>query len=112
MPRYLLNVSYTQEGLRGLLKEGGTSRRDTVADLVKEQGGTLETMYFAFGSDDVIVIAEMPDAASAAAVALTVSASGAAHVSTTALLTPAEIDQASKKTVTYRRPGEEIRRAA
>ena len=112
MPRYLLNVNYTQDGLKGLLKEGGTSRRDLVAEMVKEQGGTLETMYFAFGSDDVVVIAELPDAASMAAVALTVSASGAATVQTTTLLTPEEIDQASKKTVTYRRPGEDIRRAA
>jgi uncharacterized protein with GYD domain len=105
MPKYLFQVSYTIEGTKGLLKEGGTHRRETVAHLVDHLGGTLEAFYYAFGSDDVVVIAEVPDEATAAAVSLAVGASGAAHINTTVLLAPEVIDEASKKSVGYRAPG-------
>jgi uncharacterized protein with GYD domain len=105
MGKYLLQVSYSADGLTGVLKEGGTSRRATIEDLVKGVGGSIEAFYFAFGEDDVVVIADMPDHATMAAFAMTVSASGAATVSTTVLLTPDDIDTAAQKTVAYRRPG-------
>lgn len=105
MPKYLWKVSYTAQGAKGLLKEGGSSRRALVAELTKSMGGTLEAFYFAFGSDDVYVIAEAPDNATAAAISLTVGASGAASIETVVLLTPEEIDQASETAVDYRPPG-------
>ena len=105
MPKYLLQVSYTIEGTKGLLKEGGTHRRETVAHLVDHLGGTLEAFYYEFGSDDVVVIADLPDEATAVAVSLSVGASGAAHINTTVLLAPEVIDEASKKSVGYRPPG-------
>lgn len=106
MSKYLVQGSYVGEGLKGLLKEGGSSRRETVKQLVKGMGGTLETFYYAFGDDDVFVIADMPDNVSMSALALTVNASGAVAIKTTVLLTPEEIDQAAKKTVDYRPPGQ------
>ena len=48
MPKYLFQVSYTQEGLQGLLNEGGTRRREVVENLAAEMGGRLETFYYAF----------------------------------------------------------------
>ena len=87
MPKYLLNVSYTTEGIQGVLKEGGSGRKAMVDNLVAGLGGTVEAFYFAFGDDDVIVIADLPDQTSAAAIAMRVGASGAAGVSTTVLLT-------------------------
>ena len=105
MAKYLLNASYTLEGVRGLLKEGGTSRRATVEAAVKEIGGSIEAFYFTFGESDVIVIADIPDNTSAAALALTVAASGAVKVSTTVLLTPDQIDDATQKSISYRPPG-------
>jgi uncharacterized protein with GYD domain len=105
MPKYLLKVSYTSEGVQGVMKEGGTGRRDTIAALASGLGGTIESFYFAFGEDDVIVIAEFPDDKTAAAVSLTVSASGAASVDTVKLLTPEEVDEATKISVPYRPPG-------
>ncbi|MDP9344071.1 MAG: GYD domain-containing protein [Actinomycetota bacterium] len=105
MPKYLLRASLTAEGARGTLKEGGTARQAVVEGAVRGQGGTVEAFYYAFGDEDVYVIADLPDDASAAAVSLTVSASGAVRTSTTVLMTPEQVDEASKKSVEYRAPG-------
>jgi len=105
MPKYLLEVSYTVEGAKGLAMEGGSSRRKMVADMVKGVNGTVEAFYFAFGAADVFVIADVPDAVTAAALSLAVNQTGAAHLKTHLLLTPEEMDQAVKKAVGYRPPG-------
>ena len=88
MAKYLYHGSYTQEGVKGLLKEGGTSRRDTIAKLVEGMGGKLEAFYFAFGGDDVYVIVDIPETAQAVATSLVVNATGAVSLSTTVLVTP------------------------
>jgi uncharacterized protein with GYD domain len=105
MPKYLVQASYTAEGTRGLIKEGGTSRRTKIAELAKSLGGTLEAFYFAFGDHDVYTIMEAPDTVTASAVALAVNASGAVTVKTVPLITPEEVDQAAKKVPAYRAPG-------
>ena len=105
MARYLIRVSYTSDGVQGLLKEGGSGRRAMVEGMVGDLGGTLEAFYFAFGTDDAYVIAELPDHETAAAVSLTVTAAGSARTSVVVLLTPEEVDAATKKTVGYRAPG-------
>ena len=105
MPKFLLKASYAPDGARGILKEGGTARAQFVQQLVESVGGTLEGFYFAFGDVDAYVIADLPDAATAAALSLTVSSSGAVSTITVPLLTPGEIDEASNKTVQYRAPG-------
>jgi uncharacterized protein with GYD domain len=105
MAKYLWQVSYTTQGVQGVVKEGGSSRRAMVSDLVAGLGGTLEAFYYAFGDDDVYVIAELPDNVTAAAVSLAVGASGGARLKTVALVTPEEIDAATKKAVAYRPPG-------
>jgi uncharacterized protein with GYD domain len=106
MPKYLIHGSYTTEGLRGLLKEGGTKRRETVEGMVNGLGGSIEVFYYAFGDDDVFVIADLPDSATATAVALAVNASGAVKIKTTVLQTPEEVDEAITKTINYRPPGQ------
>jgi uncharacterized protein with GYD domain len=69
-------------------------------------GGSIESFYFAFGTDDVYVIADVPDHASAMAIAATVGSSGAiSSYETVVLLEPQEVDEAMKKTVAYRPPG-------
>jgi uncharacterized protein with GYD domain len=105
MPKYLVQGSYVGEGLKGLLKEGGSSRRAAVETVIKGMGGTLESFYYAFGEDDVLGIAEFPDNAAAAAFSLAVNASGAVEVRITVLMTPEEVDEATKKTVDFRPPG-------
>lgn len=106
MPKYLFQGSYTTEGLKGLLKEGGTKRRTAAQQAMASVGGKLEAYYFAFGGNDVIGIADVPDNVSMAALSLAISAAGAFNFSTTVLLTPEEMDQATKKTVSYRAPGQ------
>jgi uncharacterized protein with GYD domain len=106
MPKYLVQANYVGEGVKGLLKEGGSSRRAVVEKLTKSLGGKLETFYYAFGETDLYVIADMPDHASMAACALMVAASGVINVKTTVLMTPEEIDNAAKKTPIYRPPGQ------
>jgi len=106
MPKYLFQASYIGEGLKGLLKEGGSKRRETVEQTLKGMGGTLEAFYYAFGEDDVFAILDLPDNVTTAAFALTANASGAVRVKTTVLLTPEEVDQATKKSIDYRPPGQ------
>jgi uncharacterized protein with GYD domain len=105
MAKYLWKANYVGEGLKGLLKEGGTSRRAVVEKMVKSMGGKLEVFYYAFGETDVYAIADMPDNISTAAFSLTIAASGAVTLNTTVLMTPEEMDQAAKKTPSYRPPG-------
>ena len=106
MAKYLLHASYTTEGLKGLLKDGGTKRRAAAEAALKSVGGRIEAFYFAFGEHDAYVIVDVPDIVTATAAALTVNASGAVQVRTTVLITPEEVDQATKKTVQYRPPGQ------
>ena len=106
MPKYLLQVNYTTDGAKGLIKDGGSARRSAAQKAAESLGGRIESMYFAFGDTDAYVVAEMPDHTSIAAIALALAASGGATARTTVLLTPEEMDQATKKTPTYRPPGQ------
>lgn len=106
MPKYLVQASYTLEGAKGLLKDGGSKRRAAVQEMLKGLGGTMEEFYYAFGESDAFVIEDMPDNVTASAVALAVNSSGAVRAKTTVLITPEEVDQAIKKTVKYRAPGQ------
>jgi uncharacterized protein with GYD domain len=105
MPKYLVQASYTADGLKGVLEKGGSSRREAVKPMVEALGGSLEAFYFAFGDSDAYVVLDMPDNVSVAAVAMTVNASGAVSAKTTVLLTPEEVDQATQKSVDYAPPG-------
>jgi len=105
MPKYLFQASYTTEGVKGLLKDGGSKRRAAIEHMGKSLGGTIEAFYYAFGDDDVFVIADVPDDAAATAMSLAVSASGAAGVKITVLITPETVDEAVKKAIDYRPPG-------
>ena len=105
MAKYLIQGNYTAEGIKGVLKEGGTGRREAVSAALKGLGGKIESMYYAFGDTDVYVIVEAPDNVTAAALAMGVAATGTVRVKTTVLLTVEEVDQASKKTLSYRPAG-------
>jgi uncharacterized protein with GYD domain len=105
MPKYLIQASYTAQGVEGIRTKGGSSRRDAVADTVRSLGGQLETFYFGFGDDDAYVIADLPDNEAAAAIALAVNATGAVTTKTIVLLTPEQVDEAAKRSVDYRAPG-------
>jgi uncharacterized protein with GYD domain len=103
---YLFRAAYTQDGLAGLLKEGAKSRVKALTAAVESVGGKLEAMYWSFGDEDVILLADLPDNSAAAALSTRVAAAGVAGVSTTVLLTAAEVDKARKLKTAYRPPGE------
>ena len=105
MAKYMIQGNYVGEGVKGLLKEGGSKRRAAVEKLIGSLGGKVESLYYAFGATDIYGVVDMPDNVSAAAVALTVNASGAVAIQTTVLMTPEEMDEATKKTPNYRPPG-------
>jgi uncharacterized protein with GYD domain len=93
------------QGANGLAREGGSGRRDAVSKMLQGVGGELEAFYFSFGDSDAVVLADIPDNTTAAAVGLVINSSGAATTRTVVLLTPEEVDEAKRKTVVYRQPG-------
>lgn len=105
MAKFLVKASYTAEGAKGLLKDGGSKRQAVVQKVIEGLGGRIETFYFALGDADVVIVADLPDTVSAAALSVTVGAAGGARCSTTPLLSPAEMDLACKKKVGYKAPG-------
>ena len=105
MAKFLFEAKYTAEGAKGIIKDGGSSRRAAIEKAVTGLGGRLESFYFAFGGIDAYVIVDLPDNTTAAAMALAVGQSGLATTRTVVLLTMEETDAATKKTVTYRGPG-------
>src|SRR5262249_33524519 len=102
MSKYLITASYTPEGAKGVMKDGGTKRRQAAEEAVRSAGGKVEAFYFAFGEHDAYVIVDAPDPATIAATSMAINASGAVRSKTTVLLTPEEVDQATRKGVTYR----------
>ena len=105
MAKFLINANYTHSGIQGLLTEGGTRRKAALAASVESVGGNLESMYYALGTTDAVLIADLPDVESAVALSMRIRAAGALDVSLTQLVEPAAIDVAAQKEVSYRRPG-------
>lgn len=109
MPKYLVQATYTAEGLKGLLKDKASGRKAAVEKALASVGGKLEAMYYAFGEYDTLLIVDGPDNVSAAAVSVAVSSTGMVRTQTTPLLTIQEMDQAVAKAVEYRAPGQKAR---
>ena len=105
MKKYLIKGTYNSDGTKGLIQEGGSGRKIAIEKMLAGMGGKVESFYYAFGEYDVFLVVELPDHISAAAVGLRVNAAGLVRISMTVLLTPADIDEASKKSVNYRAPG-------
>jgi uncharacterized protein with GYD domain len=106
MPKYLFEATYVGQGIKGLMQEGGTKRRETFREALSSVGGTLESFYYAFGYYDVLGVFEAPDDASAAALSLVINSSGSVNVRLKPLLSVEDVDEAAKKTPSYRPPGQ------
>ena len=105
MPKYLIQASYTAEGLKGVQKDKASGRKAATIKAVESVGGKMESFYYALGPDDAVIIVDLPDNASAAALSVAASASGLIHSKTTALLTVEEVDKALAKSVSFKAPG-------
>lgn len=105
MAKFMVIANYNAEGIKGVMKNGGTARVDAVRAACEGVGGSLESFYFAFGGEDAYVIVDLPDNAAAAALAMTVASTGLVGVRTVVLLAPGEVDEAAKRQVNYKAPG-------
>ena len=106
MKKYLIKASYNANGVKGLIEDGGSKRKSEVQKMIAALGGKLESFYYAFGETDAYITLDLPDDVSALAVGLKVNAAGLVSTSTTVLLSPEDIDAASKISVSYRAPGQ------
>jgi uncharacterized protein with GYD domain len=106
MAKYLFEANYVGEGIKGLMREGGTKRRDAVVDALKSVGGSLDSFYYAFGDTDVLGVLDIPSNAKAAALSLMFNSTGSVKVRLKPLLTVEDLDEASKQTPSYRAPGQ------
>src|SRR5689334_7948584 len=93
MPKFLIEASYSAEGMKGLQRDKAAGRTAAIRNALKTVDGQLECVYWCLGDRDVLLIAELPDAASACALSTTVSASGLVRTKTTALLSAEEVDR-------------------
>lgn len=105
MPKFLIEGSYSAEGLRGLTKDKASGRQAVVKEALASVGGKLEGVFFALGDSDVYVLCECPDHVSVAALSLAVSASGLVRTKTISLMTVEETDRALAMKAGYRAPG-------
>jgi len=105
MPTFLIKATYTAEGTRGLLKDGGTGRKEAIEALINSRGGEMKGFYYAFGDDDLYIIATLPANSDLAAVSLAINSTAGARVKANTLLDATEIDEAVQKAVRYRPPG-------
>jgi uncharacterized protein with GYD domain len=106
LPLYLARFSYTTDAMKALVNEP-QDRSAAARELADSLGGKLLGFWYAFGEFDGVFLMEAPDNASAAAVAMTVGASGAlSEVETTVLLDMDEAQDAMRKAAaaTYRPP--------
>ena len=106
MTKYLFEANYVGEGIKGLMREGGTKRRDALVEALKSVGGSLDSFYFAFGETDVLGVFDVPEQAGAAALSLMINSSGSVNVQLKPLMTPEDLDEAVQKTPSYRAPGQ------
>lgn len=106
MTKYLFEANYVGEGIKGLMREGGTKRRDALVDALSSVGGSLESFYYAFGDTDVLGVFDAPTDADAAALSLMINSTGSVNVRLKRLMTPEDLDEAAKKTPAYRAPGQ------
>ena len=105
MAKFLYEARYVGEGIKGLIKEGGSNRVAAIEKGAQSVGGKVDAVYYAFGDVDVYVVIDFPDNAAAAAFALTINATGNVVLKTVVLMMPEELDIAVKKSPSYRAPG-------
>lgn len=109
MPKYCAFFTYTAESWKGMI-EKPQDRGAAAAKLVESVGGTLESFYWISGSQDGLLIADLPDDASAGALAAVVKASGALKEYTTHMVVsmdevPAIMKKAKTAARNYKAPG-------
>jgi uncharacterized protein with GYD domain len=102
MPKFLIQASYTVDGLKALKREHALNRMSAVKEAVTSIGGKLDAMYWALGEDEAILILDLPDAETAAALSIHVGAAGLVRTKTIRLLNLKDMEDALSKAIQYR----------
>ena len=106
MPHFLTQVAYTEQAWQSLVANP-QNRFEALRPVFEKLGGRIVNAWFAFGDYDVVLISELPDNVSAAALSIAASAGGACKsVKTTPLMDATEGIEALKRAAAsgYRAP--------
>jgi uncharacterized protein with GYD domain len=106
MAKYMFQATYAAEGIKGLEKDKASGRKAALSKAVEALGGKLEAFYLSFGEHDWVLLADVPDNASATAFSLAVSGSGLLRATTTPLVSMEEADAALQKKANFQAPGQ------
>ena len=109
MPLFITYASYSQTGVKGLIDKPG-DRSGAIAALIQKAGGKLIAMYNTTGSNDLVIVSEVPDGSDAVAVGMAAAASGAvSKIETVRAWTSSEFkgitEKAAKVAGAYTPPG-------
>ena len=97
MPYYMYQGSYASETWARMSKSP-ENRETAIRAVMEKNGGKLLCLFFTFGADDVIAIAELPDNIKAAALAVAVTGTGGyRNFRTTPLLTAEDAMEAMRQ---------------
>ena len=96
MPLYLVQASYSAAAVKGMIDKP-QNRLVVASRNMEAAGGTVHSLYFAFGEHDVIGIGELPGNVDAVAFSMASAATGAfSSFTLTPLLTSEEAIEAMK----------------
>jgi len=94
---YMIQSAFTADAW-AILAKTPQNRGEAVRPAIEQLGGKLISYYFAFGEYDSVVIAELPDNATAYAASIAAAAGGAIKaIKTTPLMTAEEGMEAMRK---------------
>jgi len=105
VPKFLLESTYTTDGVKGLVADGGTKRAEIARKAIEGSGGRIESLYFSFGKYDTYVVCDLPDHKAAAALVIAIRAAGGVDTRVVPVLTPEEVDEATRTKPPYQAPG-------
>src|ERR1017187_2749227 len=97
MPQFLTQVTYTDQTWQSLVSNP-QNRFDALRPVFEKLGGRIVNAWFAFGDYDFVLISELPDNVSAAALSIAASAGGACKsIKTTPLMDATEGVEAMRR---------------
>ena len=99
MSKFMYSGNYTKRGIKGLLKDGGTARKEETVRLVESLGGKVEAYYWCYGRTDFITIMDFPDHTTVTGMALNIAASGTFTGNLTPLISVEEMDEMVKVSI-------------
>jgi len=108
MPKFLLQVTFSQEAAKRLIEDGGTKRAAAVQELLRQQEARLESLYFSPQNEgpDAFAIIEVPVGGGDALGTIALAArTGGITLTARRIFTPEELDKLAAKSKGIPVPG-------